>query len=341
MRLRILLILGFVTELALAGAAAPAEPGCKLVQAEEWPVRIANNKLIVDGAINGEKVGVLVDTGASRTLIFRPAATRLGLDRRRSRSYPMLGVGGTTDVETAVIDELRIGDATRRGLRMMVVGEQDPGDGVAVLLGEDFLRRFDVEFDLAHGAVRLFVPTGCDGASLAYWTTGKANEVAIEPMNEAAPKIIVMVRIDGQPLRALLDSGAGASMLEKSAADRLGVTPTTPGVVLAGSSAGLGHQRVDLWIGTFRSVDIGGESIPDAKILFGDLWAGASYTPIGSHIATRMGGEQSMLLGADFLRAHRLLVAHSQQKIYFTYAAGPVFPQRGPAESGNAPAGPR
>jgi hypothetical protein len=32
-----------------------------------------------------------------------------------------------------------------------------------------------------------------------------------------------------------------------------------------------------------------------------------------------------MLLGADFLRAHRTLVAHSQQRLYFTYVGGPVF----------------
>ena len=32
-----------------------------------------------------------------------------------------------------------------------------------------------------------------------------------------------------------------------------------------------------------------------------------------------------MLLGADFLRAHRVLVAHSQRKLYFTYTGGPVF----------------
>ena len=32
-----------------------------------------------------------------------------------------------------------------------------------------------------------------------------------------------------------------------------------------------------------------------------------------------------MLLGADFLRAHRTLVAHSQRRLYFTYVGGPVF----------------
>ena len=39
-----------------------------------------------------------------------------------------------------------------------------------------------------------------------------------------------------------------------------------------------------------------------------------------------------MLLGADFLRAHRVLVAHSQRKVYFTFAGGRVFSQVAPAK---------
>ena len=45
-----------------------------------------------------------------------------------------------------------------------------------------------------------------------------------------------------------------------------------------------------------------------------------------------------MLIGADFLRAHRVLVSHSQRKMYFTYVGGPVFatPPR-PPQSGSEP----
>ena len=44
----------------------------------------------------------------------------------------------------------------------------------------------------------------------------------------------------------------------------------------------------------------------------------------GSHLAR--GREfADMLLGIDFLRAHRVYVAHSQGKLYFTYNGGPVF----------------
>ena len=33
-----------------------------------------------------------------------------------------------------------------------------------------------------------------------------------------------------------------------------------------------------------------------------------------------------MVLGVDFLRAHRVYVARSQRKLYFTYTGGTVFP---------------
>ena len=44
---------------------------------------------------------------------------------------------------------------------------------------------------------------------------------------------------------------------------------------------------------------------------------------------------QPMFLGADFLRAHRVLVSHSQRKLYFSYVGGPVF------DTGERPVGPR
>jgi len=46
-----------------------------------------------------------------------------------------------------------------------------------------------------------------------------------------------------------------------------------------------------------------------------------------------------MLLGLDFLRAHRVYVAHSQGKLYFTYSGGPVFsaPSRAAAKPAPKP----
>jgi clan AA aspartic protease (TIGR02281 family) len=329
------------TMLGVAAACASAEAAnCKLAEAASWPVRLERNRLLVEGAINGQKVSVMLDTGATRTLIFRTAAVRLGLPMTSTTNERMFGVGGETKVDVAQVDEFRVGEAAQKELRMLVAGEQNPGDEVGVLLGEDFFRVFDVEFDLVHNAVRLFQPKDCDSASLAYWARDGASVVEFERLDVNRPEIILTVRINDQPLPAMLDSGASRSVIDKAEAERVGVTPQTPGVVVAGRGTGLGKNAVDSWFGPFKSFAIGGETIRDTQILFSDLFKDATYHATGSNIARRIQVSHSMLLGADFLRSHRVLVAHSQRKLYFTYAGGPVFqPNQGRAPSDPTPAG--
>jgi hypothetical protein len=70
---------------------------------------------------------------------------------------------------------------------------------------------------------------------------------------------------------------------------------------------------------------IGDEMIRDTTMHFADLYKDATFTPGGSRIARKVDELQPMLIGADFLRSHRVLVAHSQRRMYFTYVGGPVF----------------
>lgn len=320
--------------------ASAAASTCKLVKIEDWPVRLQRNHVIVDGAINGQKIGVMIDTGASRTLIFRAAAVRLGVPLSGATNDRMFGIGGPTKVDVALIDEFRVGQATQKELRILVAGEHDPGDDVGVLLGEDFFQHFDVEFDLAHNAVRLFQPQGCERVSLAYWERAGASEVALETIDVNQPQVVLTVHINGEPIRALLDSGAGLSMLDKSDADRLGVTPETSGVVVGRRGTGMGANAIDVWIGPFRSLTIGDETIRDPQIRFSDTHKDATYRATGSNLAHKIQVPYSMLLGFDFLRSHRVLIAHSQRKIYFTYGGGPVFqPNRPAVREGNPYAG--
>lgn len=280
-----------------------------MVRIAEWPVRLShNNKLLIDGAINGQKVDVALDTGATFTVIIRSEALRLGLKPTSTKGLRIGGVGGVTDVEHVLVDEIRIGEARRKDWHLLVVGEQDFGREFSVLLGDDFLRTVDIEFDLPDNAIRLYQTDSCGGASLAYWAVSGAGEVAIEPYKERQPSVFLTVRINGQPIRALLDSGAQNSLLNKSVAARLGVKPGIPGVVAAGRVRGIGKNQVETWVAQFQSFAIGNETLKETAMLFADLPA-----------------DVPMLLGADFLRAHRVLVAHSQRRIYFTYTGGPAF----------------
>jgi hypothetical protein len=134
------------------------------------------------------------------------------------------------------------------------------------------------------------------------------------------------VAINGKPVRAELDSGASYSVLSRADAARLGVTPESPGVVAGGCVTGEGKRQIDSWIGLFESFAIGNEIIRNPRIRFADLWQYTTYTETGSRLPARFAGQPDMLLGADFLRAHRVLIARSQRKMYFTHAGGTVFP---------------
>jgi hypothetical protein len=306
-----------------------------LQQIEEWPVRQVHGHLIVDGTVNGEPVNILLGTGSQRTVLLRAAAERLHLYRQWANGYPMLGIGGESRLEANTVGDMTVGRFASRGWQFLIPIDQDLGDGFDVVLGEDFLRAFDVEFDLAHNAVRLFRPQDCKGVSLAYWSPAGATEAAIEPVFHVRPQIIFAAQANGQPVRALLDSGTTVSVLTTRDALAAGVTPQSPGVVAAGAMAGFGENSVESWTGTFASFAVGDETITHPRIRFADVYANATYKLTGSRVPRKFDAQQPMLLGIDFLRAHRVLVAHSQRKVYLTYVGGPVFDSTGqtPASS--------
>ncbi|TMH41251.1 MAG: hypothetical protein E6H54_16830 [Betaproteobacteria bacterium] len=306
--------------LALAVCATPlfAAANCKLMQIGEWRVKPHSGRLIVDGEINGQKIGVLLDTGAQNSVILRAAADRLGLTRQTAPGYRAYGVGGETYVEYTVLDEMKLGQAARRNWRVLVLGERELGQDHALLLGYDFFQQVDIEFDLPNDTVRLFQAEDCGNVSLAYWARGTADVISLAIDNEK-PGILVPVKLNDRALLAELDSGASRSVVSRLVAAQIGVTPDTP-------------TRV---IGAFQSFVIGGEMIRNPEIRFTDLSIASTQT--GSRVALRE-DLRDMLLGLDFLRAHRVYVAHSQGRLYFAYSGGPVFSVPPPQPPVPAPA---
>jgi predicted aspartyl protease/tetratricopeptide (TPR) repeat protein len=278
-------------------------PKCKLVQIDEWPVQLMRGLPVIEGSINGKKIGVLLDTGAYASLITNAAAEKLELVTW-GRSEYMIGVGGESRVRETWIGELRIGGAVRKGIRVRVGGER-PIAGVDFILGDDFFKQLDIEFDYAKGVVRLFEPRDCKGIFLAYWDS-KALELPMEREN----KIVVAIQVNGQAARAIVDSGASSSVVALSFAEKLGITRETAGVVPSGCASGIGAEIVGSWVARFDSLDIAGQTVRDPRL----------------HVAELTEVSLEVILGTDFLRAHRMLVSRTQRKVYFSYVGGLIFP---------------
>lgn len=335
----------FVFALTLAGVLATspdaiAQSRCKFVRIAEWPVRFVGGHIVVDGTINGNKVGIMLDTGAPRSILLRAAAVRLDLPRHELRGGTMYGMSGESRAEQVTVDDFRVGDAATSTVTLVVAGEGDVAEGVDMLLGEDFLLNFDVEFDLAHRAVRLFAPKDCDGVSLAYWTRDAPGVVEIEPARAGTlatvwgvgAQIFFMVKINDRPIQAMLDSGAPSSMLTRDDAKVAGITPEMAGVVRSSASPGLpGGKKLESWTAPFRTFAIGNETIDNPRIRFTDMYTDNTYSQSGRVVPRVIWHIRPMLLGADFLQAHRTLVSHSQRRLYFTYVGGPVFAADPPA----------
>ena len=117
--------------------------------------------------------------------------------------------------------------------------------------------------------------------------------------------------MNGNKIKAIFDTGASTSVVSLEGAKSAGITPTSEGVVPAGVGYGIGQHYVRNWIAPFHSFKIGDEEIREIKLHIGDI---GNFS---------MGDE--MLLGADFFLSHRIYVANSRDKLYFTYNGGPVF----------------
>jgi len=301
-----MLRLGFLGISALLASQAWAD-SCQLKDYGTLPVEMVGGRATTMVKINGNDTRFIIDTGAFFDTMSRANALALGLKLRPAPfGYRISGVGGTAAVEFAQVEEFGILGATLKHIGF-IVGGTDAGYG---LLGANLLDLADLEIDLVHGKLTLFKADHCNKLALAYWSKdGQYNVADIVPaVNESDRRTFLNVMINGKKVRAVLDSGAYATLLSRRAAERVGIDLNAPEVG-AGSSFGIGARSVKTWTVRIDSFSVGTETIQHSQVQVID----------GSM------GDTDMLLGVDFLLAHHMFIANSQRKVYFTYNGGRVF----------------
>ena len=286
--------------LLLSACAGGAGQGCALEPAGVLPVRLIGNVPVTVVGINDRPAALILDIGSDITLLSRAAAMRLGVRYDDRLAIRLNGAGGQARASPAVLPEVQFGTAVLADVRAVVGrGLRPPIDGV---LGINVLAGFELDLDAPRGEVALYRarPPACAGAPPP-WTVPYAR-LPIE--QERTGHLFLPAELNGQPLRALLDTGASRSTVGLPAAAAAGITEAE---LLRGPSSvtqSLDAAGIVTRPRRFRSLQIGAEGIENPVLNVADLPPQAG----------------DMIIGSDYL---------SSRRIWIALASGTVFAATG------------
>jgi predicted aspartyl protease/tetratricopeptide (TPR) repeat protein len=290
--------------------APPAQAKCS-VQALELPVRMEGSRAIATVGINGTKVPLIVDSGAFFSMLTEATAAQLKLSLDRLPSGMQIeGVAGRMEgARMTTVDHLQLLNGDLPGMEFVVGGNEEDGRSMG-LLGRNILAATDVEYDLAHGAIRLVWPNDdCADSNMAYWAgTTPVSEISLlREHRQKIPAVRTVLELNGHKVTALFDTGA-TTIVSLAAAHQAGVkdadmTPEEDKVF------GVGSGKVDAWTASFDRVELGGEAVLHNRLM----------------VAAFDMSDLDMLIGIDFFLSHRLYISKKRSRMFFTYNGGPVF----------------
>jgi Aspartyl protease len=302
---QILLRLATLLACMLAGVAI-AQAACRVDPVGTVPIELIAGHMLVTVQVNDAPATFILDTGADRTLMGDDAVRRLGLQRSEWVASTVLGLGGYEQRPNALPRSLRLGGATLR--RRTVTGDTSvtvgplpvteiAGHPIAGLLGRDFLSPFDLDMDLPSHKLTLYDVVGCTTGFLP-WTMPYAAIPATTPMGAA---LVVQVLVNGHPMRALLDTGASASLIAAPGMFRLGLTPQMLTNDPGSNGSGVGPNPVFMRHHRFAELRVGPVVTPNPM-----LWV----APV--HIVPIV----DMLLGADWLQSQHVWLSFATKQMF-------------------------
>ena len=347
--------------LAAALPAASAQADCRLAKVATLHPVVENNQILVPGMLAGHKVKFLFDTSFPASIIPAAAASRLGVDVQNFNFqetamltnwnfYTAELTEGTTKVQNVDLD----GHNVRMTLFGVFGTRENFGspDTVAVL-GTDFWGQYDVEIDLKNDAINLYHPEGCATTNLAYWS----NAYNVVDMEKRGWQMMLKAKLNGHNVDAVLDSGTRFSNMTERAAGELGAAKDEKSILqneprmadaqptdllsLTKVSYGIGiyqpgpdigsfgvfqpvknDNRTSYWLARFNNFTLDEESIAPARLR-------VVPTPrLTNEVGSRIGQQYftyDVVLGVDFLLAHRVMISNSQMKMYFSHTGGPAL----------------
>jgi len=107
---------------------------------------------VLDFGDHQVKTLLVLDTGASSTVITIPLAERLGIQPTPTTKVQVAG-GKSIKAQAITLDSLRVGPHTLRDVRTLIIRHQGAQSSVQGFLGMDFLSQFPFSIDLQQNVI--------------------------------------------------------------------------------------------------------------------------------------------------------------------------------------------
>ena len=293
---------------ACAGAPPRGSSACVAKPVAILPVTFHDDVPTATVLLDGAPVSMVLDLGAQISVLSEDVVDRLHLARDPTALPTISGVGGSNTRWAATVDRLTLGSLALDRKRMEVapiaaIGGQRSIEGA---LGLDVLQKYDVDWDLPNRLVTLNAPSGCDGPPPGWPAT--ATEVPLRhPLGGGGniPGLLQLaMQVDGHAVLAMLDTGAGVSLIAPATAVALEGSGSGSGVSVM--LAGVGSDTPTGRFHRFGSISVGGDTLHDWPMVVAPVpaWAG------------------DMILGAGFMRLHRAWLPAGGSAIWFAPRPG-------------------
>jgi predicted aspartyl protease len=290
-------------------ALAQAQTSCKVAELLTLPVKKLKHQVALEvaGEINGKAVSMGLSTGTYRTFVMRGEMEKQNVPLEETAGRVRTREGRQW-INEAQLREVAIGPLRTLDRRFPVIkpSRETP---FAAVLGADFLLQTDMELFLSKGEIKFFQTTGCAERGLSYWDPDAIVVPLLSPEKGTRP--IIDVTINGVKGRAMIATGSPRSVVLLHFARLAGFNPhgAKPSQKYYDANQ---PEDVKLWHGEFAEFAIDNEVIRQPELT------------VSSQLRDR-DSAYDMILGLDFLMAHRVLISVSQKKVYISYVGGDVF----------------
>ena len=291
------IVLSALAFLPAAVLAQSRPAGCHTGEITTLPLTIRDDSLpIVETRVNGHAVPSMLDTG----LQFATSLDKKTLEGFGVRVRSMESTYAGIDVMTALMDHVALGPTEYKKTWFVVNDLAD--EGVGAKIGANILFRTDVEIALTERYLKFFKPSGCFRAKLAYWDAAAPSvPFTIHPLKKDM-RPWFKVRVNGNEISAVISTASSHSYMDLFTAQRMGLSAESAGAKRLAPVEGWHGRKQEVW------------SVPVAEMSIGDL----KLKNVDMRLLNLGLAGEMLILGADFLSQHRVYVAMSQNRIYFS-----------------------